>query len=67
MFHHISKHLEVHQKYSAARLILNSLGNVMKMVFRVGHITISVENTCFMLGETNEFRYSRISDEEVLG
>ena len=55
VFEHISKHLEGHQKYSAGRLILNSLGNVMKTVFRVGHITISVENTCFMLGETNDF------------
>ena len=34
MFHHISKHLEFRQKYSAARRIFNSLlavyGNVMK-------------------------------------
>ena len=30
MFHHISKHLEVRQKYSAARRIFNSLLGVWK-------------------------------------
>ena len=30
VFHHISKHLKVHQKYSAVRLIFNSLLSVGK-------------------------------------
>ena len=46
VFHHISKHLEVRQKYSAARRILISLLGVRKcdekrcLVFDILHITI---------------------------
>ena len=50
MFEHISKHLEVHQKYSAARRIFNShldFGNVVKhcisRLIRVYYINNSLE------------------------
>ena len=44
VFHHISKHLEFHQKYSAARHIFNSLLSVWKSdetLSRVWYITSS--------------------------
>ena len=60
MFHHISKHLKVRQKYSAARRIFNSLLGVWKcdekrcLVFDILHKELTAELVSLVSG-LNQF------------
>ena len=53
VFHHQMKHLEVRQKYSAARRIFNSLLGVssgdetLRLMFDILHQTLLVKRTAF--------------------